>query len=151
MDREYVFMFPSSSGVVNAMIKVASTPCFNLLVMNAGSFLFDLSRRSWDALDTQVQQIVGVSLYAVYTIAGGTGLDQILRDLTHQGFQPLRPKHLIDNRRSRWNVILAALENFFKGTLVPLAQSNIAHADIRRGYDKTSNLLFNPEMEACSA
>jgi hypothetical protein len=68
------------------------------------------------------------------------GLVQLMTDLRADGFQPLRPQDLREPGRLRlmWNAFVAIVET----TLIPLAEEEIIHMDIRPGYDHTANLLY---------
>jgi hypothetical protein len=62
-------------------------------------------------------------------------------DLMEQGFEPLRPAVL--KIASHWRGKWAAFKALADEALIPLAEEDIIHANLRPGFDVTSNLLFS--------
>jgi hypothetical protein len=89
--------------------------------------------------------ILASSLHALYVTEQSTGLVQLLPNLRHQNFHPLRPQALLSSNGCNWNLLWDAFRRFVLGTLVVLADAGVIHADLRPGYDETANLFYNGE------
>jgi hypothetical protein len=126
---------------VSVLVKVSSRSCFNLLVPPESAYLYGLVERLWNA-DDDIRQVLSESLYGVYTTPGKSGLVQLLPNLVQQRYRVLRPEHWLFE--DTWSTMWDAFAALVTGTLLPLAKYDILHADLRAGYDVTSNVLYNP-------
>jgi hypothetical protein len=119
------------------MVKVSSRACYNSLVGREGLVWNHKRMAAW----SQVRRVLSPSLFGVYSTANGDGLVQLMPDLTHQGFEPLCPNLLkLDNH---WSSMWHAFKNFVDKILIPLAEADVIHPDLRPGYNCTANLLYN--------
>jgi hypothetical protein len=125
----------------SVLIKVSSMSCFNLMVPSERAYLYGLEDRHWEA-DAEIRQVLSWSLYGLYVTPGKHGIVQLLPNLAQQRFEILRPERwLFDDT---WSALWDAFAGFVTETLLPLAKYGIVHADLRFGYDVTSNVLYNP-------
>jgi hypothetical protein len=123
------------------LIKVTSIACVSVLVSQG--YLFSAAHRRSRPPETLVK-ILSQSLHGAYVTRGKAGLVQILPNLCSRGFEPLRPESMV-RKQGGWDRIWTAFERFVLQSLVPLAQAEIVHPDIRAGFDQTPNLLYNSE------
>jgi hypothetical protein len=139
-----VFWCPAKAGggdEEEVLVKVTSLPCIGTLV-DVDGYLFNLGGGGPRPTEEAVVKIISRSLHGVYVTAEETGLVQLLPNLYAQGFEALRPAAVVE--REGWIPLWTAFENFVSETLVPLAQEDIIHPDLRAGYDETANVLYNP-------
>jgi hypothetical protein len=75
------------------------------------------------------------------------GLITIMRDLTAEGYQSLRPQD--NNKDCLWRAFLDLLDD----VLIPMANLDVIHPDIRPGNNETANILwkFNEESNGETA
>jgi hypothetical protein len=94
------------------------------------------------ALDSMPPKLDDV-LLAVYSTP--IGLITIMKDLTEEDYNVLRPSAYKDNLLTLWAAFIELLRN----VLIPMAKLKFIHPDIRPGYDETSNVLwkFNDEAD----
>ena len=69
------------------------------------------------------------------------GMATVMEDLRPQGYVDLSPEHAVRNGVSV-SQLWRALKDVLRQTLVPAANAGVVHADLRPGYDQTSNLLW---------
>ena len=69
------------------------------------------------------------------------GMATVMQDLRPQGYVDLSPEHAVRNGVSL-SQLWRALKDVLRQTLVPAANAGVVHADLRAGYDTTSNLLW---------
>lgn len=119
------------------MVKVSSRACYNSLVGREGLVWNHKRMAAW----SQVRRLLSQSLFGVYSTALGYGLVQVMPDLTHQGFELLCPESLKDD--NQWNSMWHAFKAFVDKILIPLAEADVIHPDLRPGYNCTANLLYN--------
>jgi hypothetical protein len=86
-------------------------------------------------------ELISGSLHAVYVIPGQHGLVQLMPDLSHEGFALLRPKDL--GSGSSLRKMCRAFIGLVVNTLIPLALEGVVHADLRPGFDRTANIMYN--------
>jgi hypothetical protein len=118
------------------MVKVLSKAAFSHLVGDAGLLWSFSILKAWE----KARALLRNSLHGVCSVDCGNGLVQIMPDLTDQGYEVLRPKDFAgtDHWRRMWD----AFKELVTGTLIPLAEMDIVHSDLRPGFDFTSNLLY---------
>jgi hypothetical protein len=83
---------------------------------------------------------IGSVLYAA--IEMGAGVVTIMTDLSYQGYKTLEPD--IDDG-SCLPVMWAGFADLVETVLLPMAELNVIHPDIRPGYDVTFNILCKLE------
>jgi hypothetical protein len=88
------------------------------------------------AFDPVAAAAVSEVLYAVYD-KQPVGLVTIMADLSHEEYEVLRPKHCGVSVLELWE----AFEEVVNKVLVPIAARRMIHADIRPGWNVTSNIL----------
>jgi hypothetical protein len=125
----------------SVLVKVSSRLCFNLLVPPGNAYLYGSADDVWKLRRT-VREVLSRSLYGFYVTPGKHGLVQLLPNLVEQGYVVLRPKDWLFE--DTWSALWDAFAQLVTGTLLPLARYEILHADLRAGYDVTSNVLYNP-------
>jgi hypothetical protein len=125
----------------SVLIKVSSRSCFNLLVPPGSAYLYYIEN-DVRILRQDVRDVLSRSLHGVYLPLGEHGLVQLLPNLVEQGYGVLRPKDWLFE--DTWSALWEAFAGLVTGTLLLLARYGIAHADLRAGYDVTSNVLYNP-------
>jgi len=67
----------------------------------------------------------------------------IMRDLGQLGFQELKPYTCTDHLVPLWIAFVVLVNR----VLLPLAQKNIVHCDIRPGWDYTANIMMRKEID----
>lgn len=82
------------------------------------------------------QETVAGALLAV--IDNGCSLITIMADLSTQNYAPLRPETAFPSQLS---TLWEGFKDLVKGVLLPLASRGVIHADIRPGFDFTTNIL----------
>jgi hypothetical protein len=133
---EQVFWCHERPGGENdVIVKVSSKACFGHLTSNG--LFWSMGRLTW----TAIQNLLSPSLYGVYVLPRRTGMVQLMPDLSKEGFKELCPKDLTDD--SSWKSMWGAFKTLVQGTLVPLARQEIIHVDLRHGFDRTANILFD--------
>jgi hypothetical protein len=125
----------------SVLIKVSSMSCFNLLVPPQSAYLYRIENDVF-MLRQDFRDVLSRSLHGVYLPRGQHGLVQLLPNLVEQGYRVLRPKDWLFE--DTWSSLWDAFAKLVTGTLLPLARYDILHADLRAGYDVTSNVLYNP-------
>jgi hypothetical protein len=125
----------------SVLVKVSSRSCFHLLVPPESAYLYRLVERRWMA-DDAIRRVLSKSLYGFYVTPGMHGLVQLLPDLQKKRYGALHPEDWLF--AGTWSALWDSFAVFVTGTLVPLARYGIVHADLRAGYDVTSNVLYNP-------
>jgi hypothetical protein len=132
----------SVQGPKPVLVKVVSRACYGHLV-GVDGFLWQAEYGAFDG----VRKCLAPSLHAFYVSFDSgkkRGLVQLMPDLSKQGFKPLRPETLfedVDQRRRLW----IAFAKLVTDTLIPLAEAHIIHPDLRPGFNRTPNLLYNDE------
>jgi hypothetical protein len=123
------------------LVKVVSRACFGKLVGREGLL--------WSHADSVAFRgllgLLSPSLHAVYTVSDEEGTDrglvQLMPDLSGT-YEPLCPHRYLgdaDQKKRMW----AAFTTLVKGTLIPLAEAKVVHLDLRPGYNRTANILYN--------
>jgi hypothetical protein len=84
-----------------------------------------------------------ISSVLVAAVRMNAGMVTIMRDLSAEGYQALKPKYHPNKLRSLW----AGFSNLVNHVLVPMANMCFIHADIRPGYDETANILCRFESD----
>jgi hypothetical protein len=133
-------MSPPSDESQTVLVKVVSRACFGLLVGVEGIL--------WKHDFGHIRRYLSPSLHGVCTIYENgekRGLVQIMPDLTLDQFEPLRPAAL-EKSREKWQGLWAAFEALVQGTLIPLADADVIHPDLRPGHNRTANLLYSPTL-----
>jgi hypothetical protein len=124
----------------SVLIKVSSMACFNLFIPNRDGYLYGLDK-AWEQ-SLVVREALAQSLYGVFVTQDGNGLIQLLPNLAILGYNPLRPQQLLES--GGWEGLWCAFTQLVNEVLIPLALSEVVHADIRVGYDESFNILYNP-------
>jgi hypothetical protein len=119
----------------HVIVKVLSKACFGHLTSNGLFWCMDGA--TW----TNIQSFLAPSLYGFYVLPRQSGMVQLMPDLSKEGFQELCPKDLTDD--SSWKSMWGAFVVLVQDTLIPLARRGIIHVDLRHGFDRTANMLFN--------
>ncbi len=83
----------------------------------------------------------GSVLYAA--VKTSAGMLTIMSDLSAQGYTTLSAA----DHRGKLPVLWEGFQNLVKNVLLPMARMGIIHADIRPGFDETSNVLCKLEGE----
>jgi hypothetical protein len=139
--RDLVFRAPQvdTTQELDVLIKVSSTAVHSLLVSprSAASAL-----RSIEELDILCEAL-GTVLYAAVNMR--SGLMTIMADLPRARFKTLHP-HAFN-----LEILWGGFSRLVKEVLLPLASGpGIIHADIRPGYDLTSNILVDESAGGAS-
>jgi hypothetical protein len=128
----------STDGPQKVLVKVISRACFGLLVGVEGIL--------WKHDFGHLRQYLSPSLHGVCTIYENgekRGLVQIMPDLTSDQFEPLRPA-AFESSREKWKGLWTAFTVLVQGTLIPLAEADVIHPDLRPGHNRTANLMYSP-------
>ncbi len=120
---------------VNVIAKVTSRTVHPSLINPFKAFdaLKELKRRK------KLKKEIGSVLYKV--VRKEVGLVSIMADLSKHGYRTLKPKEQQDKLAVLW----AGFTDLVKNVLLPMAEINIIHPDIRPGFDVTSNILCKLE------
>jgi hypothetical protein len=116
----------------DVVVKVSSISVHDLLIRPTDASL--ALKRIVSAGSGLVEEI-GTVLLAV--VEPGPNLVTIMVDLTKKGYGALKP---VENG-NQLNVLWAGFEDLVERILLPMAKLGIIHADIRPGWDKTSNIM----------
>jgi hypothetical protein len=133
-------------GERSVLIKVTSNPCYGLLT-NGQGFLYQIKpyKKGWPPeLIRRIFHLLKDSLYAVYVPVYGSGIVQIMPDLRESGYQQLCPSARFHTRED-WIAAWAAFMALVSEVLLPLAEEDVVHVDIRPGFDVTANILHCQE------
>jgi hypothetical protein len=123
------------------LVKVTSQACYGLLTGGQG-FLYQINtyKKEWPKGKVdRVLRLLKDSLYAVYVPLDGSGIVQIMPDLRQAAYQQLRPSAQL--LTTAWDAFSAMVMD----VLIPLAEDNVIHVDIRPGFEWTANVLFHPK------
>lgn len=127
-------VFDSSNMKVPVLVKVSSKAVHDMLIFP--EFAFAAIAFAQSAL------VLGSPLLGV--IQMDAGLITIMADLSKEGYEILKPKQRYSNK-------LVSLWKGFKelaiNVLLPMAEFDVIHADIRPGYDFTANILFKENVD----
>lgn len=125
-----------------ALVKVTSL-CYGILTDGRG-YLYKLSEYKKLAPE-KVQHCLSIlsgSFHAVYIPEGGAGIVQLMPDLHRKRFQQLKPAEILqsslDESQKAWN----AFKRLVTKVLIPLAEEDVVHVDLRPGWDYTANILY---------
>jgi hypothetical protein len=88
-----------------------------------------------------------ISSVLVAAVRMNAGMVTIMRDLSAEGYIALKPKDHPNKLRSLW----AGFSDLVNHVLVPMAKMNFIHADLRPGYDETSNILCRIERDGSAS
>jgi hypothetical protein len=111
------------------------------LVPNVRDLNLDQTLADWipRRLPTRILRLLKDTLYAVYVPFDGSGIVQIMPDLQQAEYQQLSPSaQLLTTAWDAFSVLV-------KKVLIPLAENDVIHVDIRPGFEWTANLLFHPK------
>jgi hypothetical protein len=131
-----IIFFPEKfSKEVDVIAKVSSLTVHNILIdpRTAVSALKTLKMKR------KIRKEIGNVLYSVIDMQ--TGLVTIMADLSKQGYRTLKPKE----QRDKLAVLWAGFADLVENVLLPMAENEIIHPDIRPGFDITSNILCKLE------
>lgn len=117
--------------------------CYTDVTLMLGRHLTTSARNLRLAHSVLLQEI-GSVLHAAILI--GAGMVTIMAELSQQGFGSLSPL----NHSGKLSVLWDGFCNLVSNVLLPMAKLNIIHADIRPGYDETSNILCKIERRGTS-
>jgi hypothetical protein len=134
---------PEEAGTV--LVKVTSESCYGLVTGGQG-FLYQINNYKKDRAPEVVRRVFRLlkdSLYAVYVPATGSGVVQIMPDLRQAEYQQLRPSAQLLSAEA-WIAAWDAFRALVVDVLIPLAEYDIIHVDIRPGFEWTANLLYRP-------
>jgi hypothetical protein len=127
------------------LIKVTSKTCFNLLIPSHSAFLYSVRksaiRRFWGDAH-EVRRALSQSLLGVYVTPDESGLVQLLPALHLLGYESIPHGKVLHG--AGWAHLWRAFAGLVDEVLIPLARAGLVHADVRPGYDSTSNLLYHP-------
>jgi hypothetical protein len=142
--REFWCRNTSPSNPESVLIKVSSDSCFDLLIPSGAAFLRHLKERPWDA-DVAVREALSHSLLGVYLTPDRSGLVQLLPNLQND-YSALSPREW-PRENDGWGALWRSFAGLVRDVLIPLAGSDgqVVHADVRAGYDVTSNILCKTE------
>ncbi len=120
-------------GAAQVLVKVSSKAVHDLLTnpILAFSALQAVKRGQ-----PKLAEGVGSVLYAAFQV--GAGMVTIMADLSYQGYTALTPNMAYG---SYLPVLWAGFRDLVETVLLPMADLNIIHPDIRPGYDVTFNIL----------
>ncbi len=119
-------------GACPVLVKVSSTAVHNLF-LPPGIAYTALERVSLGR--KALVNEIGTVLYAV--VETDAGLVTIMGDLTKQGYGTLQPIKSGDQLAVLWG----GFQELVERVLLPMAEIGVVHADVRPGYDITSNVL----------
>ncbi len=115
------------------MVKVSSCAVHDLLIdpIHTMMALLQISR-----FPGELVREIGTVLYAA--VQTNCGLVTVMADLSKQGYRSLRPSKYAGKLKLLWGGFRELVEK----VLLPLAAIGVVHADIRPGFDITSNILL---------
>ncbi len=138
-DLEHIdFSYDQQTLLSAVVVKVSSCAVHDLLIDPILTIraLHKISRYPGDL----AREIGSVLRAAVKT---NVGLVTIMLDLSKQGYVVLRPTNFADQIMTIWGGFRELVEK----VLLPLAAIGVVHADIRPGFDVTSNILLRFDEE----
>jgi hypothetical protein len=125
------------------LVKVTSKACYGLVTDGQG-FLYQMRAYKKGRNPEVVRQVFHLlkdSLYAVYVPFEGAGTVQIMPDLRRAMYQKLRPSGQWHTAEA-WTAAWTAVKNLVRDVLIPLAEADLIHVDLRPGFDATANILY---------
>ncbi len=124
---------PGTGKAIDVVVKVSSFAVHNPLIdpISTMSALLEISN-----YPRELVKEIGSVLYAA--VQTNCGLVTVMADLSKQGYRALSPAKYEGKIKPLWSGFRELVEK----VLLPLAAIGIVHADIRPGFDATSNILL---------
>jgi hypothetical protein len=133
------------------LFKVSSDSCFNLLIPSGAAYLRHLEEAQWmQHANGAVRGALSRSLWGGSITPDGNGLVQLLPNVQQGNYSGLSPREVLcEDDASGRGALWRAFARLVREVLIPLARwAGVVHADVRAGFDVTSNLLHNPADES---
>ncbi len=124
---------PGTGKATAVVVKVSTFAVHNPLIdpISTMSALLEISK-----CDRELTREIGGVLHAA--VKTNCGLVTVMADLSKQGYRALTPTKYARNINSLW----VGFRELVERVLLPLAEIGVVHADIRPGFDVTSNILL---------